>query len=707
MPIGGTQTIPDEAVVGQNETLQPTFVVVPGVNFPVLPDDMFQQFIRSIPPSQRSVYFTTNIKKNPNEANKQIEVRINPRQVSCKQYTDLLNRVDTIEPHLKGDVNKQGTNLYFYLQKLVKEIQTQYVVANNTECAFAAWLTTQITFEPFHDVTYNDYKDGKVQAVQHNIPFPYVPSTQRALYFTFKYFTSHRLEQTKGTAYFSKVYTDLMAGNYKPYVPPSLYKTVWSAPLLEPGAAHQMAQMHAKQTREPLPQATKFLYELSVTVDFASLETTGAAFERVSLKKPADDLDGFNVFVQLYALNAAKQDQKTIDTANLIINDKYSAHDIPNLKDHTQLNVLMAAEAVRRTRVNIQSAIQGELNDMITAIELAESQDPVAKTRTVQETNLIALLKRFRNALKVRDEFVKQGPKFEFKNKYDLDNLPATQQIFAKMAKDCYVEFDSRQHIFDPVKAGVYYFIKGCSTVNISVYYATSNVSLQSPCVIFAYRGTSEAETLKKFENRPSGFFNTVMHGLLAVKDVLTNPASDIITDLHILFGNQASTQRMDVTQKYFVQQLKSFPGVKAVYFTGHSLGGSIAMNQLERNGTLDIVKQAVVFNPGVGLDSTYFSEYTRKRKRDEPKYVLCDKLTTHRNGGPTPSWTTDDLVSVFSGAFGQTYYYVGPGIKGFPDCHKSYWYNTEDVYDTPTLPTIPPVLCSFSAIERKTDAAS
>jgi hypothetical protein len=82
-------------------------------------------------------------------------------------------------------------------------------------------------------------------------------------------------------------------------------------------------------------------------------------------------------------------------------------------------------------------------------------------------------------------------------------------------------------------------------------------------------------------------------------------------------------------------------------------------------------VTSAVVFNPGKGMDGTYFDQVEAGLlPTQEAKWY--DKLVTYRVSG-TSTWPLDDdPVSVLSGGVGTTFEYVGPGVPTRLKAHSS-----------------------------------
>ena len=180
-----------------------------------------------------------------------------------------------------------------------------------------------------------------------------------------------------------------------------------------------------------------------------------------------------------------------------------------------------------------------------------------------------------------------------------------------------------------------------------------------------------------------------------------TNKAGDFISDLKILTGSQISAEQFQSSLKEAQSMMQKFD-VQYVYFTGHSLGGALAMHALA-NIQDDRVVNGVVFNPGVGADRNYLTmvnhdiqnktDYTRKKRQKVDKTQPWRlKLESHCNRGPTKKLQDDDPVSMVAGGLGTTYHYEGPGIPSSFACHtiRLFKENIEPIV-TPfmTIPTI------------------
>lgn len=290
---------------------------------------------------------------------------------------------------------------------------------------------------------------------------------------------------------------------------------------------------------------------------------------------------------------------------------------------------------------------------------------------------------------------MRELPNVRFKSYSDLQSLPKRTQLFARICKDAYKPFQSRDHLGDPEFNSVYFHQPNpISTDTTAVYYNPSgHAVLKSPCIVIAYRGTafgSEMASLPKDMSKMQKFLS-----------MATNKAGDFISDLKILTGSQISAERFQSSLKEAQSMMQKFD-VQYVYFTGHSLGGALAMHALA-NIQDDRVVNGVVFNPGVGADRNYLTmvnhdiqnktDYTRKKRQKVDKTQPWRlKLESHCNRGPTKKLQDDDPVSMVAGGLGTTYHYEGPGIPSSFACHtiRLFKENIEPIV-TPfmTIPTI------------------
>ena len=279
---------------------------------------------------------------------------------------------------------------------------------------------------------------------------------------------------------------------------------------------------------------------------------------------------------------------------------------------------------------------------------------------------------------------------YHIKSFEDLQSVGAETQLFSRMAGDCYKGLNERLHLEDPEWNAIFWYQVKFSTDTTSVYYCPSaNSSLpKSPCVVIAYRGTDfQADYNTKSGNKFDKLFQMV-----------TDKMGDFYADMQIFMGTAATTDRFESAKTHAETFMRdTFDHVPYFYFTGHSLGGAIAMNSVEAVWTDKVVK-GVVFNPGVGPDGNYFYEVDYllnntpgKRKTVGSNPVPVDprktKLESHLIRG-TGGLLKNDPVSRFAGGLGTTYHYEGTGIPSGLQGHTVRMFPNQDVHGVTSLET-------------------
>ena len=321
------------------------------------------------------------------------------------------------------------------------------------------------------------------------------------------------------------------------------------------------------------------------------------------------------------------------------------------------LDAFQSAETIRISRISATLKFTADIdnNRAETAIEEYEHKTPEPSSLT--------------RALKMLFT-VRKNPSFYEVDSTHFSSYPALHKLLMQMAKDCYTS--QRSNLVHPeTKQIAYYLTTGelASTDEASIYFMpqlTDTVS--GPTLFVAFRGTdTEKDLIKQFgQTKGLSLFSKIA--------TFMNPYSDLMSDLRIALGTQAEAPRFDSSDALVkvVAQYKM-----SVVLTGHSLGGSLAVHCLERNP--NAVTMAVVFNPGKGMDGTYFDQ-VEDNITNKSGSKWYDKLVTYRVSG-TSSWPIDDdPVSVLSGGLGTTYEHVGPGVAARLKAHSSDNWDTTSV---------------------------
>jgi len=128
------------------------------------------------------------------------------------------------------------------------------------------------------------------------------------------------------------------------------------------------------------------------------------------------------------------------------------------------------------------------------------------------------------------------------------------------------------------------------------------------------------------------------------------NSPRDILSDVALAIGVQKANPQFTARRRKTRDIMRQYGDDKEYTMSGHSLGGSIALNTMEQSKSIrDRVKQVHVFNPGyTGLFHGSIKPSEKKVKRE-----LDKKISVHRVSG--------DIVSAHAHketAFGNLFEY-------------------------------------------------
>jgi hypothetical protein len=286
-----------------------------------------------------------------------------------------------------------------------------------------------------------------------------------------------------------------------------------------------------------------------------------------------------------------------VSLTNDIINNNQDVYDAAQIvhklygESADALDAFGAAETIRTNRISAILRLTADIDN-----SRAETAIEEYKQKTSEPSSLTRALEMIFT--------VRKNPAFSEVNNTYFSTYPALHQLLMQMAKDCYnTDLRNRTNLTHPsTKQIAYYLTTGelASTMEASIYFMPqlTDPAISGPTLFVAFRGTDPDKDLINKFGKTSGF------SLFQKIATFLNPYSDLMSDLHILLGTQAEAPRFDASDALVATagQYKM-----NLVLTGHSLGGSLAVHCLERNP--NVVTMAVVFNPGKGLDGSYFDQ--------------------------------------------------------------------------------------------------
>ena len=626
-------------------------------------EKMLQDYFMRTAHEMRSPFFSFQDDKDDN-THFRISVYDHHYVKPCDDVTSLVKHCKSVQ----GGAHIDGDPSYLNLNRLLSKVISDLPMTGTKFCTFAAWLQGQITF----------YTVGSGQSIVQ----PYTQVRGRALYFTYQHVVEGGMDSGKESHYV-KVYESLSRGE-KDYVSHD-DEGEWEE--MGDKASHTMIKrnpfVHVESGRDVGHQFT--------VQDLLTMKDGKVDGREVTKLLDAMDLGGnrsdeaimtFNAEVESGALSSLTEAQRTqvVD----IINNRCSVTDVREWKD----TIFSVAEKMREVRV----ALLGKVDAMK---QIANTGRALAAFGRMEKEGLTPpdhLPTKISEAIQVL-QCSRTLPHWRNMPPMELKNLSGGTQILAAACKEAKRQNSSeRSHLIDPDLKRVFYYQDDHSKSTMSTFYCPGRGDcgdIASPCIVIAFPGSHFDMELNKISAS-----SLLPSNLLQSFAQITTGVGDFATDLTVLKGTQSSSERMKAGVSNTTSIIGTFPQGINVYLTGHSLGGSVAMHVLQELGGGNDIKSATVFNPGVGLDTTYLEMVLTNacdedskcgllpRKKTKNKFPwMCTKLITHKCHGDSPNPAKADPVSVLAGGLGKaTYNYEGAGIPNSILCHTMQMFVTDDV---------------------------
>ena len=665
-------------------------------------------------PAVRTPWFVYN--KGTYAGSQEVELQIMGQKFVCPGRDQLLTKMTDARKQIKG--KEPG---YANLIALFDLIRREMVVQSADGCQFAYWLAQQFGANTISGEV------GRGAQTFVTVMEPYTPIRQRALFFTFQWVWSKKGNVlSAGEHVWNQIFQTLMVDGDHTYVLDiPLYTSMYKATV-------EVKQADVDIT--PVPAGTinvgfQFTRNDRTQNELSSLRGASAmgvqqvgvwtekylwdvALYKANKTDPnysAEYADALNFAREFASVSGAYGTTDAFWEFCLpVINDKRVGvwkTDSPgkpwmDAKATSYEAAYNAAEHFRRARVSVCTKWAAHFDVVSRDVILGEQSAPAADATPFRLMSAAEFALNVRYMVKTALE-MRELPHFKVVDNAALQSISGATQLMAKMSADCYKDMAARLHLEDPRYNSVYWFQRDISTSNTSVYFnPSSKGTLQTPCVVMAYRGTAPEKELEELGTgtKLNKYFR-----------VATDSAGDLVSDLHILVGTQITSQRFqNAAAMANVIKDTGFPEVPYIYFTGHSLGGALAMNTLHMVRGPRIVK-AVVFNPGVGADINYLKmvnddiknyKANKRVKRETDQDPWHTKLETHRIGGSNTSLAKKDPVSMLSGGLGlATHLYEGYGIPDNIQGHSIRNFPQDKIHGITTLNHAVPTTQNTAAV--------
>jgi hypothetical protein len=444
-------------------------------------------------------------------------------------------------------------------------------------------------------------------------------------------------------------------------------------PGLQPGTKPGQISEHPKTTPEG---GLTFLHQLTLNPDPSGDAAVQATFgfepETTVVQAHLSQAVLLRTNLIAYETNQATiplVNQGLSDADDIINNmkDQYDAaanfKSLPNTLPRTMLaqlgRIFAQCEIVRVARIAACLKLQAGVDEGI-ALDVIDAVEALPPTEGVT-ASLTKTLRMFFD--------VRKNPGVIYESQTSFLQYADDHKLLAEVCKLTYKADAERYDLIHPGTKQPACYIKEDDTPTHELHSSPEIVTYfmaGTRTLIVAFTGTDfEKDITSMFpETHKPSFFQKIAA-------VLT-PYSDLASDLQILTGKQGGSDRFAKSEAYVKMINDRYSSCKVI-LTGHSLGGAIATHCLQYMVSLNYpsLVTAVVFNPGRGMDDTYFDDVLREIGSPNTK-AWYTRLTTYRVGGESSWPIDDDPVSTLSGGLGTTHIIEGPGVPKRLKAHSS-----------------------------------